>query len=83
MNQRGRTQLRIQQTVEGLSVVAISYYLVGLIERSWSGLHELGMDISKDVFIALSVPICIIAVLIFTRIVMRHLLKDSQENSSS
>lgn len=30
MNRRARQQLRLQQTVEGLSVAAISYYIVGL-----------------------------------------------------
>src|SRR5690606_18426517 len=30
MNDRARLQLRLQQTVEGLSVAAISYYVVGL-----------------------------------------------------
>lgn len=30
MNRRAETQLRLQRTVEGLSVVAISYYAVGL-----------------------------------------------------
>lgn len=31
MNRRTRLQLRLQQTVEGLSVVAIGYYTVALI----------------------------------------------------
>src|SRR5262249_8585750 len=31
MNNRARLQLRLQQTVEGLSVAAVSYYVVGLI----------------------------------------------------
>lgn len=31
MNRRARLQLRLQQTVEGLSVVAISYYLLSLV----------------------------------------------------
>src|SRR3546814_18423991 len=31
MNRRARLQLRLQETVEGLSVVAISYYVVGLV----------------------------------------------------
>ena len=30
MNRRARQQLRLQQTVEGLSVAAVSYYVVGL-----------------------------------------------------
>ena len=31
MNQRTQMQLRLQQTVEGLSVLAISYYAIGII----------------------------------------------------
>ena len=31
MDRRAKLQLRLQQTVEGLSVAAISYYVVGLI----------------------------------------------------
>jgi uncharacterized membrane-anchored protein len=31
MNRRAKVQLRLQETVEGLSIVAITYYLVGLI----------------------------------------------------
>lgn len=31
MNKRGRQQLLLQQTVEGLSVAAVSYYVVGLV----------------------------------------------------
>ena len=29
MNRRSRLQLRLQQTVEGLSIAAVSYYVVG------------------------------------------------------
>ena len=31
MDRRARLQLRLQQTVEGLSVAAVSYYVVGLV----------------------------------------------------
>jgi len=31
MNQRARLQLRLQETVEGLSIAAITYYMVGLV----------------------------------------------------
>ena len=32
MNERTRLQLRLQQTVEGLSIAAISYYVVSLLD---------------------------------------------------
>lgn len=43
MNNRAQQQLKLQETVEGLSIVAISYYLSGLIFKMFDGvLHELG-----------------------------------------
>jgi uncharacterized membrane-anchored protein len=38
MNERAAAQLRLQQTVEGLSVFAIAYYLTGLLERPLAAL---------------------------------------------
>jgi uncharacterized membrane-anchored protein len=42
MDQRARLQLRLQQMVEGLSVVAISYYAVSLFAYFLSGLYDGG-----------------------------------------
>ncbi len=41
MNNRARLQLRLQQTVEGLSVAAVSYYVVGLIGYLAKGTERL------------------------------------------
>lgn len=43
MNTRTRLQLRLQATVEGLSVAAISYYVVGLFGYLVKGAHESGL----------------------------------------
>ena len=40
IDKRSHMQLRLQQTVEGLSVVAISYYVVGLIKAIAVGLDK-------------------------------------------
>ena len=40
IDKRSHLQLRLQQTVEGLSVVAISYYVVGLIKAIAEGLDK-------------------------------------------
>ena len=58
MDARTQLQLRLQQTVEGLSVVAISYYLVALLSHvldAVPGLHH-------DVAIAVAVPIVLVVV---------------------
>jgi uncharacterized membrane-anchored protein len=46
MDRRSKLQLRLQQTVEGLSVAAIAYYMVGLagyllkpLATAWPGLN--------------------------------------------
>jgi uncharacterized membrane-anchored protein len=43
MNTRTRLQLRLQATVEGLSVAAISYYVVGLFGYLVKGAHDVGL----------------------------------------
>jgi uncharacterized membrane-anchored protein len=43
MNERARLQLRLQATVEGLSVAAISYYLVGLFGYVVKAAHDAGL----------------------------------------
>ncbi len=40
METRARQQLMLQETVEGLSVVAISYYLYGIVSKFAAGLSE-------------------------------------------
>lgn len=59
MDRRAKLQLRLQQTVEGLSVVAISYYLLGLLGYVVRGFGELGVvKFDKDiVMMALLVPV--------------------------
>ncbi|MFG1296960.1 DUF3422 domain-containing protein [Xanthobacter sp. V13C-7B] len=68
MNARTRLQLRLQRTVEGLSVAAISYYVVSLIHHLADGLHEsgvaekLGLHLDVGLVTAISVPLTVLAV---------------------
>ncbi len=73
MNRRTAAQLRLQQTVEGLSVAAISYYVVGLVGYLAKGLSQFGADIDPAHVTALSVPFVIVGVaLIVWRIRKSH-----------
>jgi uncharacterized membrane-anchored protein len=56
MNQRAKLQLRLQQTVEGLSVAAVSYYVVGLVGYVAKGLEK-EMDVSATLISAAAVPL--------------------------
>jgi uncharacterized membrane-anchored protein len=56
MNDRTRLQLRMQQTVEGLSVAAVSYYVLGLLGYVFKGLKDGGLvPIDSSVLTALAV----------------------------
>ena len=56
MDRRAKTQLRLQQTVEGLSVAAIVYYVVGLVGYIAKGVKAGGAEINADLAMGLAVP---------------------------
>jgi uncharacterized membrane-anchored protein len=57
MNKRQGMQLKLQSTVEGLSVAAITYYIAGLIHYLAEGLAAKGWIHSPAMFTAISVPV--------------------------
>ena len=59
MNSRSQMQLQLQQAVEGLSVAAISYYLVGLVKYIATGLHARGIVNDTATVTAAAVPMCV------------------------
>lgn len=63
MNRRARLQLRLQQTVEGLSIAAVSYYIVGLINYLAKGAQSAGIlaGVNTALVTALSVPPVVLA----------------------
>lgn len=62
MNQRAQLQLRLQETVEGLSVVVLSYYLVGLVSYAVKALNKLGLPLNPELATGLAIPVVIVAV---------------------
>ncbi len=62
MNDRARMQLRLQQTVEGLSVAAISYYVVGLAGYVFKAMKDAGAPIDPSIAMGLAVPAAIAGV---------------------
>ena len=57
MNARAAQQLRLQLAVEGLSVAAISYYLVGLLGYAGKAGKALGLPVNPDLLLGVMVPI--------------------------
>lgn len=73
MNRRARIQLRLQQTVEGLSVAAVSYYIVGLIAYLAKGVSDAGAPVSAGIVAAAAVPVVIVVIgLMVRRFRRRH-----------
>ena len=57
MNQRQDLQLKLQSTVEGLSVAAITYYIVGLVSYLAKGAKALGWPWSPETTAAVAIPL--------------------------
>lgn len=62
MNRRAELQLRLQQTVEGLSVAAISYYIVGLFGYLIKGLPHDVLPVDAAVVTGFFVPVAVAGV---------------------
>ncbi|MDQ0511052.1 putative membrane-anchored protein [Angulomicrobium amanitiforme] len=75
MNKRARQQLRLQQTVEGLSVAAISYYVVSLIHYLLEGIHAraeaAGLHYDVGTATAMSVPLVALLIWLVVRRIRR------------
>lgn len=72
MDRRADLQLRLQHTVEGLSVVAISYYAVGLLSYALAPAAA-GAGIDKTYLVAALTPLTVLAVWWSMRQVRRRL----------
>ena len=57
LNKRAAQQLRLQQAVEGLSVVAISYYSIGLVSYAMKGIKLAGVPLNPEAATAVMVPV--------------------------
>ncbi|HNE02306.1 MAG TPA: DUF3422 domain-containing protein, partial [Plasticicumulans sp.] len=61
MNRRADLQLRLQETVEGLSVVVLSYYLVSLLGYLVKALSKAGLPLSPEIVSGAAVPVALAA----------------------
>jgi uncharacterized membrane-anchored protein len=82
MERRARLQLRLQQTVEGLSVVAISYYLVGLVAYLAKAVKSRGLPVDPDLVAGLAVPAVLLLVWVGVRRIRRRVAGDRAAGKS-
>lgn len=57
MDRRAKLQLRLQQTVEGLSIIVMTYYATGLLQYIAKGLKGIGLSVDPDLVALVSVPV--------------------------
>ena len=74
MNRRTDLQLRLQQTVEGLSVLVMSYYGTGLVYYVLNGIHSAGVDFNVNLFVGAAVPIVVVSAFLGIRYLRRKVL---------
>ena len=67
MNERQGMQLKLQATVEGLSVAAITYYISGLVYYVARGAKSIGWPLSAETTTAMAVPVVVLVVWLFLR----------------
>ena len=76
MDRRAQPQLRLQETVEGLSVIAISYYLIALIGHALEAVKAGGVELPTEIVVGILVPVVLCAVALTARRVRRRLTRD-------
>lgn len=67
MDRRAKLQLRLQQTVEGLSVAAIVYYVAGLAGYVAKALKAAGAHIEPDLAVGVAIPVVALLVMLALR----------------
>ncbi|PTN12687.1 DUF3422 family protein [Nitrosomonas aestuarii] len=79
MDNRAHVQLRLQETVEGLSVVVLSYYLLGLIGYGLKAIKATGYMINVELITGIAIPIVVVAVFFTVRGFRRMVNKQHQK----
>lgn len=73
MDTRSALQLRLQQTVEGLSVGVLTYYAVGLVGYAAKALKAAGWHLDPEIITGVAIPFAAITVWAGVRLARRHL----------
>ncbi len=82
MDRRAKLQLRLQQTVEGLSVAAIVYYASGLVAYLAKAGKAGGLPVDTDLTVGLAVPVLALIALLTVRRARRHVRAAEAQDSA-
>ncbi len=84
MERRAALQLRLQETVEGLSVVVLSYYTLGLLGYLVKGLKPFGLaEKSQLLLLAGATPLVVLGMWLAMRRFRRHLRRQMGDDAHS
>lgn len=83
MNRRAQLQFRLQETVEGLSVAAVSYYLMGLVSYLLVAAQEAGYLRHVEFTQAALVPVVVFTIWLIIRVVRNRLARRLPGGSGS
>jgi len=72
MDKRAKLQLRMQETVEGLSIVVLSYYLLGITGYALKAFKSVGVPVHIDISTGIAIPIVLGIVFISVRKLRRQ-----------
>jgi uncharacterized membrane-anchored protein len=78
MNARGAQQLKLQQAVEVISVVAISYYISGLLSYLAKAAKSTGLDFDTDLILGLAIPVIAILAGLGLRRIHKSVKRDKR-----
>ena len=67
MDKRAHLQLRLQETVEGLSIVVLSYYLLGLVAYGLKAVKAAGIKFDTELATGIAIPIVVVTVFLAVR----------------
>ena len=77
MDNRAHLQLRLQETVEGLSVVVLSYYLIGIVGYGLKAIKAAGYAVNVELLTGVAIPIVVAAVFFGVRRLRRMVKKSN------
>lgn len=76
MNNRARMQLRLQQTVEGLSIVALTYYLASICHIAFEGIQRRIAGLDPAIATAIALPFVFILVAWMVWRIRKHYIEE-------
>ena len=80
MDLRAKMQLRLQETVEGLSIVAITSYVVGLIGTMTKAANTTEwVNVNPTLVTGLSIPVVLILVALSVRRIHKKIHKGNED----